>query len=122
MSLIGNILWLVLGGLLIALIYFVAGFLICLTVVGIPFGVQLMKIGILALSPFGKEVQVTPRFNGCLCIFMNVLWFLIGGWEVASLHLGIGLVCVLTVVGIPFGLQHFKMAMVAVFPFGVTAV
>ena len=122
MSIIGNLLWLILGGLVIALIYFLAGLLFCLTIIGIPFGVQLIKIGGLALSPFGKDVATKPSFNGCLSILMNVLWFLIGGWEVAILHLTIGLVCLITIIGIPFALQHFKLAMVAVFPFGTTLV
>ncbi|MDD6053328.1 MAG: YccF domain-containing protein [Candidatus Cryptobacteroides sp.] len=122
MSFLGNLLWLILGGLVIALIYFIVGLLFCVSIIGIPFGLQLMKLGVLALSPFGKDIATNPSFNGCLSIFMNVLWFLIGGWNVALLHLGIGLVCLITIIGIPFALQHFKLALVAVFPFGSTMV
>ena len=122
MSFLGNLLWLILGGLVIALIYFIVGLLFCVSIIGIPFGLQLMKLGALALSPFGKDIATNPSFNGCLSIFMNVLWFLIGGWNVALLHLGIGLVCLITIIGIPFALQHFKLALVAVFPFGSTMV
>lgn len=122
MSFLGNLLWLILGGLVIALIYFIVGLLFCVSIIGIPFGLQLMKLGALALSPFGKDIATNPSFNGCLSIFMNVLWFLIGGWNVALLHLGIGLICLITIIGIPFALQHFKLALVAVFPFGSTMV
>ena len=122
MSFLGNLLWLILGGLVIALIYFIVGLLFCVSIIGIPFGLQLMKLGVLALSPCGKDIATNPSFNGCLSIFMNVLWFLIGGWNVALLHLGIGLVCLITIIGIPFALQHFKLALVAVFPFGSTMV
>lgn len=118
MNFIGNILWLILGGLITALIYFVGGILFCISIIGIPFGCQLFKIGTLCLWPFGREVSYGPNANGCLSLVMNVLWFLVGGWEVAVAHIGFGLLCCITIIGIPFGLQHFKLAMIAVFPFG----
>ena len=118
MNFIGNILWVVMGGFLIALYYWIVGLLTCLTIIGIPFGVQLMKIGSFALWPFGHEVQPGPNDSGCLAIIMNVIWILVGGVEIALLHLGFGVVCCLTIVGIPFGLQHFKMALLALVPFG----
>ena len=118
MNFIGNILWVVMGGFLIALYYWIVGLLTCLTIIGIPFGVQLMKIGSFALWPFGHEVQPGPNDSGCLAIIMNVIWILVGGIEIALLHLGFGVVCCLTIVGIPFGLQHFKMAALAFVPFG----
>ncbi|MBR5836335.1 MAG: YccF domain-containing protein [Bacteroidales bacterium] len=118
MNFIGNILWVVMGGFLIALYYWIVGLLTCLTIIGIPFGVQLMKIGSFALWPFGHEVQPGPNDSGCLAIIMNVIWILVGGIEIALLHLGFGVVCCLTIVGIPFGLQHFKMALLALVPFG----
>ena len=118
MNFIGNILWLVLGGLIVAVYYFLVGLLFCLTVIGIPFGLQLMKIGVFALWPFGSEVVSDSNDGGCLSVLMNVIWILIGGVEIAMLHLTFGLFCCITIVGIPFGVQHFKMAVLALLPFG----
>ena len=118
MQFIGNILCLILGGLLVAIYYWFIGLLICITIIGIPFGVQLIKIGNLALWPFGHEIQSGPNDSGCLSILMNVIWILVGGIEIAVLHLGFGLICCITIVGIPFGIQHFKMALLALMPFG----
>lgn len=118
MKLIGNIFWLLLGGLIIALYYYLVGAIFCLTIVGIPFGLQLFKIGTFALYPFGREVTSGDNDNGCLSIFMNVLWILLGGIEIAFLHFSFGIVCCLTIVGIPFGVQHFKMGILAIIPFG----
>ena len=118
MRFLGNILWLILGGLIIALIYFIVGLLICITIVGIPFGVQLFKLGIYALWPFGHQLVNGPGEPGCLSTVMNLLWILLGWWEIAVLHLVFGLLCCITIIGIPWGLQHFKMAIGAIFPFG----
>ena len=112
------IFWLLLGGLIIALYYYLVGVIFCLTIVGIPFGLQLFKIGTFALYPFGREVTSGDNDNGCLSIFMNVLWILLGGIEIAFLHFSFGIVCCLTIVGIPFGVQHFKMGILAIIPFG----
>lgn len=120
MKLLGNILWLILGGLLVALYYWIVGLLTCITIIGIPFGVQLIKLGNFALWPFGHEVQSGPNDSGCLSILMNVIWILVGGVEIALLHLSFGVFCCLTIVGIPLGLQHFKMALLALVPFGKT--
>ena len=118
MNFLGNILWLVLGGFLVALYYWVVGLLLCITIVGIPFGIQLMKIGAFALWPFGHEAVSGPSDSGCLSILMNVIWILIGGVEIALLHLSFGILCCVTIVGIPFGIQHFKMTILALVPFG----
>lgn len=118
MKFIGNILWLILGGILIAIYYWIIGLLFCITIVGIPFGVQIMKIGTFALWPFGHDVQSGPNDTGCLSILMNVIWILVGGIEITMLHLTFGVLCCLTIVGIPFGIQHFKMALLALMPFG----
>lgn len=118
MKLLGNIIWVLFGGLFIALYYFVVGLLLCLTVVGIPFGLQLMKMAGFALWPFGHEVQAGPQDSGCLSVFMNILWIIFGGIEIALTHMGLGVVFCVTVIGIPFGLQHFKMALLALVPFG----
>lgn len=118
MKLLGNIIWVLFGGLFIALYYFVVGLLLCLTVVGIPFGLQLMKMAGFALWPFGHEVQAGPQDSGCLSVFMNILWIILGGIEIALTHLGLGVAFCVTIIGIPFGLQHFKMALLALVPFG----
>ena len=118
MKSIGNLLWLVLGGLLIAVIYYINGLLMCITIVGIPFGVQLFKLGTYALWPFGRELVDGPREPGCLSTLMNLLWILLGWWEIAAIHLVAGLLFCVTIIGIPCGLQHFKMALGSVFPFG----
>ena len=118
MKFLGNILWLLLGGLIIAVIYFVVGRVLCVTIVGIPFGVQLFKLGAYALWPFGHELVNGSREPGCLSVVMNLVWILLGWWEIAIVHLVCGLICCITIVGIPWGAQHFKMAIGAVFPFG----
>lgn len=118
MKFLGNLLWLLLGGLVIAFYYWIVGLLFCITIIGIPFGVQLMKIGGFALWPFGREVQLDTNDTGCLAIFMNALWILLGGIEIALLHVSLGLILCVTIIGIPFGLQHLKMALLAVVPFG----
>ena len=120
MRIIGNILWLILGGLLVSLGYIIAGLLYCVTIIGIPFGYQLWKFGVFSLWPFGTEVVDGNNAGGCLSIFMNVLWILLGWWEIAATHLVFGLICCITIIGIPFGLQHFKMALLSLTPFGKT--
>ena len=120
MKFLGNILWLILGGLLVAAIYFIVGLLFCITIIGIPFGVQLLKFGVFALWPFGTEVVDGSSASGCLSIGMNIVWILLGWWEIAAIHLFFGLICCVTIIGIPFGLQHFKMAWLSLLPFGKT--
>jgi len=119
MNTLGNILWFILGGFLAAVIYFIAGLLMCITVIGIPFGVQLFKFGVFTLMPFGREVTSNGN-SGCLTLIFNVLWILCGWWEVALVHFVFGLVCCITIIGIPFGVQHFKIAGFALLPFGRT--
>ena len=118
MKFLGNILWLVLGGLVVSLYYFLVGVLFCITIIGIPFGLQLIKIAGLALWPFGHDIQSDTNDGGCLAIIMNVIWILVGGVEIAMLHLTFGAFCCITIIGIPFGIQHFKMALLALVPFG----
>ena len=91
MNSIGNILWLILGGILIAIIYYIVGLLMCITIIGIPFGVQLLKLGTYALWPFGHELVDGPNQPGCVSIVMNLIWILLGWWEIAVIHLVCGL-------------------------------
>lgn len=118
MNLIGNIIWLLFGGFFVALEYFISGFLLCLTIIGIPFGLQIFKLGILALLPFGQTTVQTYEAGGCLYILMNVLWLILGGICVALTHLLFGVIFCITIIGIPFGMQHFKMMSLALSPFG----
>ena len=113
-----NVLWLLLGGIITAVEYVVSSLLLMVTIVGIPFGIQTLKLAGLALWPFGKEVRTGERSSGCLYIFMNVLWILLGGIWISLSHLLFGALLCITVIGIPFGLQHFKLATVALTPFG----
>ena len=122
MSVLGNIIWLVFGGFFMALEYLVSGFLLCCTIIGIPFGLQVFKIGLVALLPFSQTTVVEEGSRSCLEIIMNVIWFFIGGIWIALSHLGWGLLFCITIVGIPFGIQHFKLRRVAVFPFGRTVI
>lgn len=118
MRFLGNLIWLILGGLLTALMYWLVGLILCITIIGIPFGVQLFKIGNLALWPFGYELVPKTNSNGCLQIVFNVVWVLLGWWEIALTHLVFGIVLCISIIGIPWGLQHFKLAIASVFPFG----
>ena len=118
MKILGNILWIILGGLILALLYWVFALLFCISIIGIPFGGQLFKLGAYALSPFGHELVTKPEEPGCLTVAMNLVWVLCGFWEIALVHLFFCILFCITIVGIPWGVQHFKMAAAAIFPFG----
>ena len=118
MKVLGNIIWVIFGGLLMALGYFFAGLLLCITIIGIPFGIQIFKIAGLALWPFGRQVITKPQGTGCLNTFMNILWIFIGGIWLALDHAILGIIFFITIIGIPFGKQHFKLAAIALTPFG----
>ena len=118
MKLIGNLIWLLFGGLLSAIGYFVGGFILCLTVVGIPFGLQCFKLGTLVLWPFGKEVVGSTASSGCLSLVLNLIWILCGGIWIAVVHIVFGLLLFITVIGIPFARQHFKLVEISLAPFG----
>lgn len=121
MSILGNIIWFVFGGLLLGLCYIFMGLLFCITIIGIPFGYQLIKIGLLAMMPFGSNVVLGEGEMGCLSFFLNIVWILFGGIELAIAHVVLGLIFCVTIIGIPFGLQHFKLAKLALLPFGQLA-
>ena len=116
MSFLGNLLWLVLGGILLALLWAIIGLLLCITIIGIPFGVQCMKIAGFVIWPFGRDV--TPGGFGITGAVGNIIWILICGIELCIVHMVFGLLCCITIVGIPFGLQHFKLAKLSLIPFG----
>ena len=116
MSFIGNIIWLIFGGIIGAILWAVAGLLVCITIIGIPFGLQCFKIAGFVLWPFGRQIEAGNFGVGGL--IGNILWIMLLGWELCVLHLTIGIVLSITIIGIPFGLQHFKLALLAILPFG----
>ena len=119
MRTLGNLLWAVLGGgILIAFFYFLGGILICFTIIGIPFGIQLFKLGSFALAPFGQTVHFDRTGEGCLSLFFNILWILLGGIYITVIHLIFALLMAITIVGIPFAFQHIKLASFSLVPFG----
>ena len=118
MKTLGNIIWIIFGGLHIALEYFIAGLILMITIIGIPFGLQSLKLGMLAIWPFGTKVKWKPSQPGCLSIFMNVLWFFVGGIWIWLTHTFYGLIFCITIIGIPFGKMLFRLAKLALSPFG----
>ncbi len=118
MNLIGNILWIIFGGFITAIEYLVAGVLMCLTIVGIPFGIQSFKLAVAGLFPFGKEVKNNENTGSGMSTLLNVLWILLGGFWITLTHLILGLALCVTIIGIPFGLQHFKLMKLSFTPFG----
>lgn len=116
MKLLGNLIWLLLGGLVASLGWALAGLLCCVTIIGVPFGLQCFKIARLVLWPFGKEISIGEfGFSGAI---FNIIWIVCLGWELCVTHLVTGLLLCITIVGIPFGKQHFKLAALAILPFG----
>ena len=118
MSLLGNILWLIFGGLIAGIGYILGGLLMCLTIIGIPFGIQNMKIGVATFAPFGKEIVETEDANSPLRLIMNVIWLILFGWEIAVAHAASALFLAITIIGIPFAVQHLKLIPLALLPFG----
>jgi uncharacterized membrane protein YccF (DUF307 family) len=118
MSLLGNILWLIFGGLIAGVGYIIGGLVMCLTIIGIPFGIQSMKLGVATFAPFGKRIVEAPDANGPLQIVLNVIWLILFGWEIAIAHLVSAGILAITIIGIPFALQHVKLIPIALLPLG----
>ncbi|MCT4637272.1 MAG: YccF domain-containing protein [Bacteroidales bacterium] len=118
MSILGNLLWLIFGGVFTAIEYFISSIILCLTIVGIPFGIQTFKLGLLALWPFGARIGYMGYAPGCLSTIMNIIWLIFGGIWIALSHVVFGIVLTITIIGIPFAVQHFKLASLALTPFG----
>jgi len=118
MSFFGNIIWLIFGGFLAGMGYIIGGIALCLTIVGIPFGLQTMKIGVATFAPFGREVQEFENANSVGNTIFNMIWIILFGWEIALAHLIHGLLLAITIVGLPFAKQHFKLIPLALLPFG----
>jgi uncharacterized membrane protein YccF (DUF307 family) len=118
MRTLGNLLWFVLAGIWLAAGYAVCGVLLCLTIIGIPFAVQAFKLASFSLWPFGRDVVPAADSGGLVETLVNLLWLVLFGWELFVAHLVAGLVLCLTIVGIPFGVQAFKLSVLALWPFG----
>lgn len=119
MRLLGNILWLVFGGLIMAACWAIVGLLFCISIIGIPIGIQFFKIARYMLAPFGKSIVVSM---GVVRFFLNLLWIILLGWELALVSLVIGVLLCVTIIGIPFGLKYFGFIKLALFPFGAVIV
>ncbi len=117
MSLLGNIIWLIFGGFFAGLGYIIGGLILCITIIGIPFGLQAIRLGLATFTPFGKTVEQKPGGQGGIALIFNILWLVLFGWEIALAHIIGGLILAITIIGIPFAKQHFKLVQVALFPF-----
>jgi uncharacterized membrane protein YccF (DUF307 family) len=118
MQLILNLLWFVLGGFLVAIGYTLGAILLCLTIIGIPFGIQCFKLAVLALAPFGREIREREPPGGALAVIMNIIWIILPGLELAIIHLCLAALFAITIIGLPFAAQHLKMTRLAILPFG----
>ena len=118
MKLLGNILWLIFGGFFTALEYFAAGIALAVTIIGIPFALQSFKLGIMMLAPFSQEAVKRETESGFLWTIMNFVWFFVGGIWITLTHFLFGVFFYITIIGIPFGKQHFKLMNTSLSPFG----
>ncbi|NPA67599.1 MAG: YccF domain-containing protein [Chlorobi bacterium] len=118
MNTLGNIIWIIFGGFIIAVAYFLSGLILLITVIGIPFGLQLIKIAGFALLPFGRKAVPSGAQPDFLSVIFNIIWLFIAGLSLALTHVVLALIFALTIIGIPFALQHLKLAGLALTPFG----
>ena len=118
MSCLGNAVWMIFGGFFAGLGYILGGSLICLTIIGIPVGKQAIKLGVATMSPFGREIVPSEEAGLPSYVIVNIIWAILFGWEIAVTHIISGIILGITIVGIPFAKQHFKLVPLAVAPFG----
>ena len=118
MRIIGNLLWWLFGGLEAAIGYFTGSLVMACTIIGIPIALQTFKIGLLCLWPFGAEVSDGDSPSGCITLTLNVIWIVFGGLWAWLMHIFFGMLLFITIIGIPFSKQHFKMAGLSLAPFG----
>ena len=118
MRLLGNLIWWVFGGLEAAFGYFTGALALALTIVGIPMAMQTFKLGLLCLWPFGARVESGDYPPGCLSLPLNLLWMICGGFLAWLMHVFFGILLAITLIGLPFARQHFKMARLVLAPFG----
>lgn len=117
MGCLGNIIWFIFGGFILGFGWLITGILWCITIVGIPVGLQCFKIAVVAFSPFGRDIRNNGKASSFL---LNILWIIFGGIELAIVSAIFGVLFSITIIGIPFGKQFFKLAQVALMPFGTT--
>ncbi|MFC1776093.1 YccF domain-containing protein [Pseudomonadota bacterium] len=122
MSFVLNILWFIFGGFLVSLAYILGGVLLCITIIGIPFGIQCFKLSILGMAPFGREVREIQPPGGAISVIMNVIWIILPGLELALIHLFLAAFFAITIIGLPFAAQHLKLTRLAILPFGFRVV
>src|SRR5210317_869374 len=118
MSLLGNLVFFIFGGFVIFFGYLLGGIVLCLTIIGIPFGIQCFKLAGGVLAPFGREVRETEPPGGPLALIMNIIWIILPGLELAIMHLFLAAFFALTIVGIPLAMQHIKLLPLALLLFG----
>jgi len=118
MSLLGNLVFFVFGGFIIFFGYVLGGILLCLTIIGIPFGLMCFRLAGGVLAPFGREVRETEPPGGTLALIMNIIWIILPGLELVIMHLALALLFGLTIIGIPIAKQHIKLLPMALLPFG----
>ena len=118
MSFLGNVIWLVFGGILIFIEYVIGCLVLCLTIIGIPFGLQSFKLAQMALWPFDQKIEMQSWAPGCLSTIMNIIWLIVAGFWIALTHLFFGILLGITIIGIPWAKQHFKLMSLAITPFG----
>lgn len=115
MGCLGNIIWILCGGLLSSIGWVISGVLWCITIIGIPIGVQCFKFAALSLAPFGKKITIGTRFDS---IVLNIFWIILTGVPMAVINALCGVILCITIIGIPFGIQFFKLAQLSLLPFG----
>lgn len=118
MRLLGNLIWWIFGGLEAAVGYFSATVVLFCTIIGIPAALQTFKLGLLCLLPFGAKIEKTGSPGGCLGLFLNLIWIVFGGLWAWIMHIVFGMLLFITIIGIPFAKQHFKLAALSLAPFG----
>ena len=118
MRLLGNIIWIIFGGFVTALEYFTASIPLFISIIGIPFGIQSVKLGLLQLWPFGVKIEKVEHNSGCLYFVLNILWLIFAGIPIFLTHIALGLLLAITIIGLPFAKQHFKLSRLALNPFG----
>jgi uncharacterized membrane protein YccF (DUF307 family) len=118
MSLLGNLVFFIFGGFLIFIGYILGGILLCLTIIGIPFGLMCFRLAGGVIAPFGREVRETEPPGGPISLIMNIIWIILPGLELAVMHLLLAVLFALTIVGLPIAAQHMKLVPMALLPFG----
>jgi uncharacterized membrane protein YccF (DUF307 family) len=120
MNCLGNIIWLIFGGFIAGIIYILGGMVLCITIIGIPFGMQAIKIGIAIFAPFGLEIRNTEDAGTMTSTILNIIWTILFGWEIAIAHLIAAIILAVTIIGLPFAKQHIKLISLSIAPFGKT--